>query len=209
MRGSGGTASLSAEWPQRRRRRCIRPTVCSAAQPAPSVWAQCLSSRCHHRLGSGVRCGCLRDISRTSSAARFQRHDQIGVRGQPVRRGSATAPPRPRCPARPGMGRHGSVRRPNPVASLPDGVATRTERTGDPPPRSTIPLATWNTSATAHRCGPVVSESSWGRTEAATEELINSAPCLVKPPAIMLRCDGPAMVPPPCSTAGLCASVSR
>jgi hypothetical protein len=107
------------------------------------------------------------------------------------------------------MGRHGSVRRPNPVASLPDGVATRTERTGDPPPRSTIPLATWNTSATAHRCGPVVSESSWGRTEAATEELINSAPCLVKPPAIMLRCDGPAMVPPPCSTAGLCASVSR
>ena len=209
MRGSGGTASLSAEWPQRRRRRCIRPTVCSAAQPAPSVWAQCLSSRCHHRLGSGVRCGCLRDISRTSSAARFQRHDQIGVRGQPVRRGSATAPPRPRCPARPGMGRHGSVRRPNPVASLPDGVATRTERTGDPPPRSTIPLATWNTSATAHRCGPVVSESSWGRTEAATEELINSAPCLVKPPAIMLRCDGPAMVPPPCSTAALCASVSR
>jgi hypothetical protein len=52
------------------------------------------------------------------------------------------------------MGRHGSVRRPNPVASLPDGVATRTERTGDPPPRSTIPLATWNTPATAKAMHP-------------------------------------------------------
>ena len=32
-----------------------------------------------------VRCGCLRDISRTSSAARlFNPHDQIGVRGQRV-----------------------------------------------------------------------------------------------------------------------------
>jgi hypothetical protein len=30
------------------------------------------------------------------------------------------------------MGRHGSVRRPNPVASPPDGVATRTETTGAP-----------------------------------------------------------------------------
>jgi hypothetical protein len=29
------------------------------------------------------------------------------------------------------MGRHGSVRRPNPVASPPDGVATRTETTGE------------------------------------------------------------------------------
>ena len=29
------------------------------------------------------------------------------------------------------MGRHGSVRRPNPVASPPDGVATRTDNTGD------------------------------------------------------------------------------
>ena len=74
MRGSGRTASLSAEWPQRRRRRRTRPTVCSAAQPAPGVWAQCLLSGCHHRLGGGVRCGCLRDISRTSSAARLFIH---------------------------------------------------------------------------------------------------------------------------------------
>ena len=52
------------------------------------------------------------------------------------------------------MGRHGSVRRPNPVASPPEGVATRTETTGDPPPRSTIPLATWSTSATAEAMHP-------------------------------------------------------
>ena len=94
-----------------------------------------LLSGCHHRLGGGVRCGRLRDIEQSIlCGTAFQRHDQIGVRGQRVVQAVADrrqSRPRPRCPARPGMGRHGSVRRPNPVASPPDGVATRTETTGE------------------------------------------------------------------------------
>jgi len=50
----------------------------------------------------------------------------------------------------------------------------------------------------------MVSESSWNRTEAATEELKQCA-VSVKPHAITLRCNSPAMVPPPRSTATLCA----
>ena len=51
----------------------------------------------------------------------------------------------------------------------------------------------------------MVSESSWNRTGAATEELIEQCTVSVMPHAITLRCNSPAMVPPPCSTAALCA----
>jgi len=47
----------------------------------------------------------------------------------------------------------------------------------------------------------MVSESSWNRTEAATEELINSAPS-VKPHAITLRCTSPAAIDMPLTDAG-------
>ena len=78
--------SVSAPvWPQRRRRRRTRPTVCSAAQPAP----RCLGTVSVEPLPASpswrVRCGCLRDISQNIfCGTAFHPHDQIGVRGHRV-----------------------------------------------------------------------------------------------------------------------------
>ena len=79
MRGSGRTFSVSAVWPQRRRRRRTRPTVCSAAQPAPrclgtvsveplppSPWWR-RSLRVFARHQQNILCGTA-----------FHPHDQIG-----------------------------------------------------------------------------------------------------------------------------------
>jgi hypothetical protein len=100
----------------------------------------------------------------TSASFGDTRHRLI-QRHRDVHQACASVARQPPPQRRPAIGGRRSRRR----------TASRRWRLSEPTPRC---LTRHRRSRGAHRCGPMVSESSWNRTEAATEALINSAPCL-------------------------------